>query len=419
MASAKVAEPVPASLALIAGGNKAAVGAELKKTGKGKAAATLAVVAEPEETVVTGPEVAAAVEVDVEIDDMSDDQLNALVTEHGVEVPGEWASWDESAKRDFLKSQYDLVSEGAAEEKVPFTPDPVNEQAVAVIEQPAKVKKAKGKAVAKKSLDGEIIPADQLTDLIHEIETLDEKHAIGCVAELIDQAEVTYFRLGGVFSLIICNGWHKPYTTFREFVEVGHGIGFRKANYFVSIYNYLAESKVPWSKFDGLGWSKVKEIAGVVNNDNVDQWVKLAHEQNALTLIETVKNYKKSLAGKSIEDQSAKTVTTMTFKVHEGQKEVIEAAVAKAKEQGGTEVATVALENICGDYLAGTTMSAQLKAMSVKSRAKAIMKAGDHIKTIAAVNLEMGLEDALAALELAYPNAKIEVDLQDAKVEAA
>ena len=201
-----------------------------------------------------------------------------------------------------------------------------------MVEKAGKAGKKKGKAVATKSLDGEIIPADQLTDLIHEIETLDEKHAIGCVAELIDQAEVTYFRLGGVFSLIICNGWHKPYTTFREFVEVGHGIGFRKANYFVSIYNYLAESKVPWSKFDGLGWSKVKEIAGVVNNDNVDQWVKLAHEQNALTLIETVKNYKKSLAGKSIEDQSAKTVTTMTFKVHEGQKEVIEAAVAKAKE---------------------------------------------------------------------------------------
>ena len=373
MASAKVAEPVPASLALIAGGNKAAAGAELKKTGKGKAAATLAVVAEPEVTVVTGPEVAAAVEVDVEIDDMSDDQLNALVTEHEVEVPGEWASWDESAKRDFLKSQYDLVAEGAAEEKAPFTPDPVNQQVVAAIAQPAKVKKAKGKAVAKKSLDGEIIPADQLTDLIHEIETLDEKHAIGCVAELIDQAEVTYFRLGGVLSLIICNGWHAPYSTFREFVEKGHGIGYRKANYFVSIYNYLAESKVPWAKFSGLGWTKVKEIASVVNNDNVDQWVKIATEQNTLTLIETVANYKKSLAGKAIEDQSAKAVTTMTFKCHEGQKEVIEAAIAKAKADSGTDVATLALENICGDYIAGTTQSQKLKAMTVKAAAKAIL----------------------------------------------
>jgi hypothetical protein len=429
MTNAPATAPVSASLALIAGGKKAAAEAELKKpaTPKAKASTKAQAPAPVEEPApaATEPDEAETVEVLVEIEDMSDAELEQVVEEHEVEVPTEWTSWDGASKRTWLKDQFEKPTEPEAEPE----PAPVQSQEVVTVAQPiegevlplkTKGKKAsKSKAVANTGVDGEIVSADPLNDMIHNIENLDEKHAREMIGTLVDQAEVTYFRLGGVLSLIICNGWHKPYNTFQEFVEKEHGIGYRKANYFVSIYNYLAESKVPWAKFNGLGWTKVKEIASVVTIENVDDWVKIAAEQNTLTLIETVSNYKKGSAVKGIEDQSSKTVTNMSFKVHDGQKEVITAAIAKAKEQAGTDVATLALENICNEYLAASSMSAQLKSMSVSARVKAETKAGAIGNFAGALLLEMGLEAALAALDTAFPNVKIDVDVQDAKDEAA
>ena len=56
------------------------------------------------------------------------------------------------------------------------------------------------------------------------------------------------------------------------------------------------------------------------------------------------RRWKKKLAGTALDDESAaKTVTTKTFKMHDGQREVIEAAIAKAREAVNTKVDTVAL----------------------------------------------------------------------------
>ena len=106
-----------------------------------------------------------------------------------------------------------------------------------------------------------------------------------------------------------------------------------------------------------------------------------------ITLIETVKNSLAKDAPMALEDQSSKTVTTKTFKVHEDQKATIEAALTKAKEQSGTTVDTVALEYVCIDFMGGQTLKQKLQ--------------------------KMGIEAALKALEEAFPNAKIEVELTE------
>src|SRR5208282_1242325 len=80
-------------------------------------------------------------------------------------------------------------------------------------------------------------------------------------------------------------------------------------------------------KVSTLGWTKLAVIAPVVTNENVDEWVGLAQEQNTLTLIETVKKSKQKDKTGEVTDGSAKTVTTMAFKVHEDQKATIDAAL--------------------------------------------------------------------------------------------
>ena len=144
---------------------------------------------------------------------------------------------------------------------------------------------------------------------------------------------------------------------------------------------------MPWEKVKNIGWTKLKDLAPVLTKENVDQWVPIAEQQTAIQLVETVKAAVAANSPKALEDQTSKTVTTKTFKVHEDQKTTIEAAIDKAKAAANTTVDTVALELICMDYAAAPTMVQRLK--------------------------QMGIEAALKALEDAYPNAKIDVELTE------
>lgn len=379
-----------ASLSLLKGGKKAAVEDELEK--------------EPEQEVSEAAESEDEEEVVVDVDAMTDGEIDALVEEHGIEVPKNWSKMSLAKKKAWLKEQFEEVED---ETEVVKTEDEIanavaeveeagaaEEAAEATTEEEAKPKKTKGsksKAVAKAPKSGTIEqPGDDiLSDLVHEIENMKEKEAREAVLALNNETEMTMFKLGGVLSVIQANGWYEPYGSFREYVEKEVGLHYRKATYWVAIYNHLAESKVPWEKVKSLGWTKLKEIAEVLTVENVDEWVKIAQSQTTLQLIETVKAHKQKDNPKALEDQSSKTVTTVTFKVHEDQKETIKAAIAKAKEQSGTSVDTAALEFICLDFLGGQTMSQRLQSM--------------------------GLEAALEALEKAFPNTTISVEIEDAE----
>ena len=347
------------SLSLLKGAKAAELGEELEKPD-----AAPAVEAQAEET------------VSVDVDTMSSEELDALVTEHGIEVPEEWPTLNVEAKRNWLKSQFEEAPDAAQVEVAQVEAD-----------KPAKKKASKSKAVAAPALQGEVVQDDMLADLVFEIENMKEKQALELVGTLAEQTEVTFFKLGGVLSVIQANGWFAPYNSFREFVEKKHGIHYRKAVYWTDIYNKLAEAKVPWDKVKFIGWTKLKEIAGVITNDNVDEWVKIAKENNTISLIETVKAHLNSDKQVAIEDQTKKNVSTRSFKVHEDQKATIDTALAKAKEQSGTTVDTAALEFICLDYLGGQSLPQKLKSI--------------------------GIEAALEALEKAFPNANIEVEITE------
>ena len=142
------------------------------------------------------------------------------------------------------------------------------------------------------------------------------------------------------------------------------------------------------AKVKHIGWTKLNVIAAILTNENVDDWVKVAQDSNTLTLIETVSTHVKKDKQVALEDQTkAKNVTTRSFKVHEDQKATIDTALAKAKEQSGTTVDTAALEFICLDYLGGQSLPQKLKSI--------------------------GIEAALDALEKAFPNANIEVEITE------
>lgn len=403
------------SLALLKGKNKTAAAATAApaaaptaKAAEPAPAPALAPepVAEPEPD--TAPEVAVAEDTsaNIEINDMSSEELDQLVKDNSIETPAEWTGWDAQGKKDWLNATYGTTDQpaeatetaGTATAEATVADEPAQGTEVAA---PAKTTaKPPTSKKAAKALSGEVIVPDSLSVMVQEVENLKEDDAKKLVDTLAETAEFTFFKLGGVLSVIQANGWFKPYPSFRDFVEKEHGINYRRAVYWVGIYNNLSNSKVPWEKVKHLGWTKLKEIAGILTPDNVDEWVKLAEANTTLQLQEIVMAHLKNKDQAQLSDSSknATVVTTKTFKVHEDQKATIEAALAKAKEVGGFKDDTPALEHICLDYLGSATTGKSLE---------------ERLKTA-------GLEAALEALNAAYPDVNINVELPaDAAPEGA
>jgi hypothetical protein len=283
--------------------------------------------------------------------------------------------------------------------------------------KPKKGKAKKGQAVAVAGKEGEVMPPDVIADIVHEIENLTEPKAHSALAEELEIGPMSDFKMGGLLSLIKANDWLQGYPKFEDYVankvEPTTGIGYRKALYLVEIYNAIVESGLAWDKVKGIGWTKLQIIARVLKGGKAEQWLQIAKDQNAITLIGTVKEAVKGGNTAQLEDQSTKVKTTMTFQVHTDQKATIEAAIDKAKGVAQTDVSTVALEYICLDYMGGQTLSQRLEAVGPAQAGKAAKKAFADETSLALLMKELGLEEGLNAIAAAFPGINIDVSIPD------
>lgn len=394
-----------ASLALLKAGKKKDLATELD-AGKGTAEVEAPVEEEEEAgeaTEAVDGEATEEVKVDVDVNKLSAKELDELVAEHSIEVPETWKKMTVAQKRVWLTSQFG-DEETQAEAETTKAPEPSKAVATTTAKAPAKGKASKG----------EVLPKDELSDIIHEIENLKEKDADKLVDTLAEQGEVTAFKLGGVLSRVQQEGWFKPYATFREYIELGKGIHYRRAMYYVAIYNALAESGVPYAKVKHIGWTKLKEIAAILTQENVDEWVKIAEGQTVLQLIETVKNHNakkaQKLIGEGGEPEQAKTIVTKTFKMHTDQKETIEAAIEKAKEKSNTTIDTVALEYICLEYVSG-------KQLTLDQMLNKLDEAG-LVGVMSKLHAKLGLEKSANAISTDFPNVNFSLEVPEAQTEA-
>ncbi len=213
---------------------------------------------------------------------------------------------------------------------------------------------------------------DLIDKTVKELTNLSETEADEEFSKVSAEIEnsYTYFRLGGVLSVIKAGNFIGDHESFRKKVEAEFDMGYRKADYLIEIYENIVASGVKWKQIQSIGWSKMKEISHLITPENVEEWVEKVQTMNRDTLIKEVK----LLNAEDGEELSSKlskmgkaesTVSTMSFKVHNDQKETISEALTKAKEDLGTEAATVALEGICLDYLSGSK-KVKTRDMTVK-----------------------------------------------------
>lgn len=264
--------------------------------------------------------------------------------------------------------------------------------------QATEVKAEEAKAETAETSEAQSIAEDDLiVKTAHEVENLKEEKAFKLVPQLLNNIDHDYFRLGGVLAVIQEQGWYmdKGHENFRAFVEAECGIQYRKAMYLIEIYNGLVESGVKWEQVKHLGWTKLKELAKHLTPENVSEWVGLAENMTVLQLQETIKQKTAGTAESPEKTETeAKKTTTMTFKLHEDQKEIVKEALGKCKHESGTTVDSVALERICLDFLGG------------ESKLKAIPSLEEMMKGKSA-------EEVLTVFGSVFPEVEIQATLPE------
>lgn len=172
--------------------------------------------------------------------------------------------------------------------------------------------------------------------------------------------EVSYVDLAKLLS----EAYHKEFfrewgfTDFKEYCETEVGTQYRKAMYLVDVADCVKKHGLSTAKIAKLGWTKMKDLAAVITEDNAKEWMDKAEKLSTRDLAEQVKIHRKEEGGAR---GAAPSLTTMKFTMGEAEANVITEAIEEAKKllEGGdsSQQSVLALEMICQDWLEmkGTT----------------------------------------------------------------
>jgi len=120
------------------------------------------------------------------------------------------------------------------------------------------------------------------------------------------------------------------HITWKDFVEAELHISLRKSQYLLRIHHWFVRVLKDDSvikRVQHLGWTKVGRLVGVVDEDNVDEWVERAENMTVSQLEDFIRELK---GGKDPSEKGSEDLKTLTFKLYPGQQENIEEALELA-----------------------------------------------------------------------------------------
>src|SRR5258707_2085561 len=86
--------------------------------------------------------------------------------------------------------------------------------------------------------------ADLISDLVHQIENLNESDAKARLLELEEAHEKTYFEIGGVLSVMHREKRFEPFASLDEWVENKTAVERSKARDLIQIYNTIVDALI-------------------------------------------------------------------------------------------------------------------------------------------------------------------------------
>ena len=211
---------------------------------------------------------------------------------------------------------------------------------------------------------------DLISDLVHEIESLEKSDAIARLIELEDAHEQTYFEIGGLLSVMQKEKWFDPFASLDEWVENHTAMKRSKARALIQIYTAIVESGVAWAQVQDIGWTKLRAIARVLDKESAHHWIGVASNHSKKGIIELVKQHLTASGGALVGGSTATSVRS--FKLHDDQAETVNAAIEKMKKLSNTPDDLAALAAICLDYVGGPTLQQRFVGLEPDVVAKTV-----------------------------------------------
>jgi len=155
------------------------------------------------------------------------------------------------------------------------------------------------------------------------------------------------------------------FKNFQEYVESDLGFKYRKANYLVNIWSWYTENvhreDVMDAVWNEIGWSKAKELVGVITDENADHWLSRARDLNAVQLAEEARKYlqlqKGDGDGGGAASKGGDEFKTMSLKLTVAQKENVEEAIELASKMSGSEKKGHNIDLISTNFIANNADS--------------------------------------------------------------
>ena len=167
--------------------------------------------------------------------------------------------------------------------------------------------------------------------------------------EMAKRVDETYTDMGRhLYNVYYGDYWESwGFEDFEEYCMAELGFAERKAKYLMAIWKrMLVDLGVARKKLERIGWTKLSKIVNVVDEKTVESWLDRARTLKVSDLEKAVKKYK----GDSDADED---YTSINFKLAAAQAENVEAAMAVAEAEAGSDKRGHLLDLICTEFQAG------------------------------------------------------------------
>jgi len=154
-------------------------------------------------------------------------------------------------------------------------------------------------------------------------------------------------------SKLLYEAYHKDFAAkwgfedFREYCAEEIEMDYRKAMYLVDIWDKVKGLNLSPVKVAELGWTKMKDIAAVINEKNATELLEKAEKMTSRELTEAVKVMRKTDSSGAV----LPTITTISLKCSDAESKAILDALEEAKKLCAVNNDTMAFEMICQEWL--------------------------------------------------------------------
>lgn len=157
------------------------------------------------------------------------------------------------------------------------------------------------------------------------------------------------------------------YKTFETYVVGELDFSYRKAVYYVNIWDRVKNTELDLGRIEEVGWTKMAEIARIINDDNAEIWL-----EKAETLSQRDLNCQiKKVIDTSVQDNRPK-ITYMKFRLDSVDASVINEAISESCRINSTTDVALSLAQICDEWL--LTKGTAPTAMTLGERIEFINK---------------------------------------------